>query len=99
RRHPDQHGRMIGSPRIHLRRVDTTNARARALAAAGAPHGTLVSACDQTAGRGRQGRAWTAPPGQALLCSLVVREPRRLLPLAAGAAVAATVGAQAQVKW
>lgn len=90
---------MIGSPRIHLRRVNSTNEFARALAGAGAPHGTLVTAREQTGGRGRQGRAWTAPPGQALLCSLVVREPPRLLPLTAGAAVAATVGAQARVKW
>jgi BirA family transcriptional regulator, biotin operon repressor / biotin---[acetyl-CoA-carboxylase] ligase len=90
---------MIGAPRIHLRRVDSTNELARGLAGAGAPHGTLVTAREQTAGRGRQGRAWTAPPGQALLCSLVVREPPRLLPLAAGAAVAATVGTQARLKW
>ncbi len=90
---------MTGSPRVHFRRVDSTNERARALAATGAPHGTLVTAREQTAGRGRQGRAWTAPPGQALLCSLIVREPPRLLPLAAGAAVACAVGAQARVKW
>jgi BirA family biotin operon repressor/biotin-[acetyl-CoA-carboxylase] ligase len=89
----------LGAPRLHLRRVDSTNERARALAAAGAPHGTLVTAREQTAGRGRQGRAWSAPPGQALLCSLILREPPRLLPLAAGAAVAATVGARARVKW
>ena len=37
--------------------------RAKELAAAGAPHGTLVTADEQSAGRGRQGRVWTAPPG------------------------------------
>jgi BirA family biotin operon repressor/biotin-[acetyl-CoA-carboxylase] ligase len=42
---------------------------------------------------------WTAPPGRALLCSLIVREPSRLLSLAAGVAVAQTVGAAALLKW
>jgi BirA family biotin operon repressor/biotin-[acetyl-CoA-carboxylase] ligase len=42
---------------------------------------------------------WTAPPGRALLCSLVLREPPRLLPLAAGVAVASVVGPQGRVKW
>jgi BirA family transcriptional regulator, biotin operon repressor / biotin---[acetyl-CoA-carboxylase] ligase len=91
--------RALGVPRLHLRRVDSTNARARDLAAAGAPHGTLVTAAEQTAGRGRQGRTWTALPGRALLCSLVIRQPARLLPLAAGVAVAEAAGDAAQLKW
>jgi BirA family biotin operon repressor/biotin-[acetyl-CoA-carboxylase] ligase len=77
----------------------STNERARELAAAGAPHGTLVTANEQTAGRGRQGRTWTAPAGRALLCSLVVRDPPRLLSLAAGVAVAEVAGAEAMLKW
>jgi BirA family transcriptional regulator, biotin operon repressor / biotin---[acetyl-CoA-carboxylase] ligase len=83
----------LGHPRLHLAHTTSTNDRARALAAAGAPHGTLVTAAEQTAGRGRQGRTWTAPPGRSLLCSIVVRDPPRLLPLAAGAAVAGAVDA------
>ena len=51
----------LGHPRLHLRSTDSTNERARALALAGAPHGTLVTAAEQTAGRGRQGRRWSAP--------------------------------------
>ena len=89
----------LGAPRLHLRRTGSTNDRARALAAAGAPHGTLVTAGEQTAGRGRQGRAWSAPPGAALLMSLVLRDPPRLLPLAAAVAVAEVVGPSAQIKW
>ena len=54
---------LLGTPRIHLRVTDSTNARARELAARGAPHGTLITAAEQTAGRGRQGRTWTAPAG------------------------------------
>jgi BirA family biotin operon repressor/biotin-[acetyl-CoA-carboxylase] ligase len=89
----------LGRPRLHLREVDSTNLRAKALAAAGAPHGTLVTATAQTAGRGRQGRTWTAPPGRTLLLSLVLREPARLLPLAAAAAVADLAGEGARIKW
>jgi BirA family biotin operon repressor/biotin-[acetyl-CoA-carboxylase] ligase len=92
-------GRPLGAPRLHLRRTGSTNDRARALAGAGAPHGTLVTAAEQTAGRGRQGRAWSAPPGAALLMSLVLRDPPRLLPLAAAVAVAEVVGPSAQIKW
>ena len=68
---------VLGHPRLHLRRTDSTSQRARALALAGAPHGTLVTAAEQTAGRGRQGRRWSAPAGRALLMSLVLRRRRR----------------------
>jgi BirA family biotin operon repressor/biotin-[acetyl-CoA-carboxylase] ligase len=89
----------LGRPRLHLRLTDSTNARARELAASGAPSGTLVTAREQTAGRGRQGRTWTAPPGRALLCSLIVRDPPRLLPLLAGVSVASVAGPAAMLKW
>ena len=89
----------LGRPRLHLRVTDSTNTRARDLALAGAPHGTLVTAGEQSAGRGRQGRTWTAPAGRALLMSLVLRDPPRLLPLAAAVAVADVCGESAQIKW
>jgi BirA family biotin operon repressor/biotin-[acetyl-CoA-carboxylase] ligase len=85
--------RTVGLPRLHLRRVDSTNLRARELATAGAPDGMVVTATHQDSGRGRQGRTWVAPPGRALLCSVIVREPLRLIPLASGVAVAETVEA------
>jgi BirA family biotin operon repressor/biotin-[acetyl-CoA-carboxylase] ligase len=89
----------VGRPRLHFREIGSTNDRARELAAAGAPHGTMVTAGVQTAGRGRQGRTWTAPPGSSLLMSLVLRESDALLPLRAGLAVAALAGDTAMVKW
>jgi BirA family transcriptional regulator, biotin operon repressor / biotin---[acetyl-CoA-carboxylase] ligase len=89
----------LGRPRLHLRETGSTNDRARELAAAGAPHGMLVTAGSQTAGRGRQGRAWAGPPGRALLMSLVLREAHPLLPLAAAVAVADAVGEEARIKW
>jgi BirA family biotin operon repressor/biotin-[acetyl-CoA-carboxylase] ligase len=91
--------RRLGHPRLHLRAVGSTNERARALAAAGAPHGSLVTADEQTAGRGRQGRTWVTPPGRALAASLVLRSVDALLPLRAGLAVAALAGPAARVKW
>ena len=91
--------RALGWPRLHLRHIDSTNARARELASRGAPHGTTVTASEQSAGRGRQGRTWVAPAGKALLLSVVIRDPSRLLPLAAGVATAEVVGPQARLKW
>jgi BirA family transcriptional regulator, biotin operon repressor / biotin---[acetyl-CoA-carboxylase] ligase len=89
----------LGHPRIHLRETTSTNERARALALAGAPHGTLVTAGVQTAGRGRQGRTGAAAPGSSLLLSLVLRELDPLLSLRAGLAVADLAGPAARVKW
>ena len=95
----------LGNPRVHHRRIGSTNEHARLLAAAGAPHGTLVTAAEQTAGHGRQGREWWAPPGDSLLMSLVLRWPNglpsapELLPLLAGVAVCEVVGSQARLKW
>jgi len=96
----------LGWPRLHLRRTDSTNERARELAAAGAPHGTLVTASEQTAGRGRQGRRWQAPANTALLASVLVRTgPATVpgVPFAAGLAVLDALDRvapiDAQLKW
>jgi BirA family biotin operon repressor/biotin-[acetyl-CoA-carboxylase] ligase len=101
----------LGHPRLHMRRTDSTNDRARALAIAGAPHGTLVTTSEQTAGRGRQGRRWSAPPGSSLLMSLLLSDqspggagsgnvgPPALLPLIAAVAVCDVAGENARIKW
>jgi BirA family transcriptional regulator, biotin operon repressor / biotin---[acetyl-CoA-carboxylase] ligase len=98
---------MFGSPHRHYRSTDSTNTRARELAAAGAPHGTIVTATEQTSGRGRQGRTWTAPPGKALLYSAILRpleEHHATLPLAVPLAVCETAeelnpNLECKVKW
>jgi BirA family biotin operon repressor/biotin-[acetyl-CoA-carboxylase] ligase len=80
----------FGNPHRHYRSTDSTNTRARELAAAGAPHGTVITADEQIAGRGRQGRTWTAPPDKALLYSAIVRpltDRHAMLPLAVPLAV------------
>jgi BirA family biotin operon repressor/biotin-[acetyl-CoA-carboxylase] ligase len=97
----------FGSPHRHFRSVGSTNTVARELAGAGAPGGTVVTAAEQTAGRGRQGRTWTAPPGSALLYSAVLRpleQRHSVLPLAAALAVCETAerlrpGIECGVKW
>jgi BirA family transcriptional regulator, biotin operon repressor / biotin---[acetyl-CoA-carboxylase] ligase len=90
---------MIGRPRVHYRSTDSTNERARELAVRGAPHGTLVTADVQTAGRGRQGRPWIAAPGTAVLMSVVLRRINGTLPLAAAVAVCEALPLRALVKW
>jgi BirA family biotin operon repressor/biotin-[acetyl-CoA-carboxylase] ligase len=86
----DKSAPRFGFPHHHYRSTDSTNTRARELAAAGAPHGTVVTAGEQSAGRGRQGRDWTAPPNKALLYSAIVRpleDRHAMLPLAVPLAV------------
>ena len=90
---------MIGSPRVHHRLTDSTNERAKELAIAGALHGTVVTADEQSAGRGRQGRAWTAPPRSAVLMSVVLRDLDETLPLSAAVAVCEAIPADAAIKW
>jgi BirA family transcriptional regulator, biotin operon repressor / biotin---[acetyl-CoA-carboxylase] ligase len=90
---------MIGTPRVHHRLTDSTNERAKELAAAGAPHGTLVTADEQSAGRGRQGRVWTAPARSAVLMSVVLRELSEVLPLTAAVAVCEALPVMAAIKW
>jgi BirA family biotin operon repressor/biotin-[acetyl-CoA-carboxylase] ligase len=96
----------FGRPRHHHRAVDSTNERARALAEAGAPSGTVVTADEQSAGRGRHGRTWSAPAGRALLYSGILADlgpSQSLLPLAVPLAVCEAVESLAPVpclvKW
>ena len=96
----------FGAPRRHYRITDSTNARARELASERAPSGTIVTAGEQTAGRGRRGRQWTAPAGKAVLCSAILSPldaRHALLPLAVPVAVceaAESLGPlECRVKW
>lgn len=53
--------------------TDSTNTQAKLLAEEGKPHGTLVCAERQTEGKGRRGRAWSSPPGEAIYMTLLLK--------------------------
>lgn len=100
--------RWLGQHIIFHERIGSTNDTAKQLADAGAPAGTVVIADEQTAGRGRMGRTWVAPPHSSLLMSLILRptlEPaqasRITMAVALGAceAIHAATGLDAQIKW
>lgn len=100
--------RWAGRQIVYLPSVDSTNRRARQLAAEGAPHGTLVIADEQTAGRGRRGRGWISPAGEGVFMSLILRpqshpsEVARLsmqTALAVALSIAQTTGLDARIKW
>ncbi len=95
-----------------LDEVTSTNSQAATLAQQGTPHGAVVVAETQTAGRGRLGRSWHSPPGKNLYCSLLLRAtPGRdqqtlwlsWIPLIAALAVSRAVqviaGLKPTVKW
>lgn len=64
-------------PLYFFHSLASTNDHARLLAEEGAPHGTLVTAEEQLAGRGRRGRRWVTRKGAALAISLVLRPGNR----------------------
>ena len=92
---------------VVLESTDSTNAYAMRLAASGAPEGTAVVACRQTAGRGRLGRSFFSPEGGVYL-SLILRpsaspQAALMLTVAAAAATAGSIellcGRQCGIKW
>jgi BirA family biotin operon repressor/biotin-[acetyl-CoA-carboxylase] ligase len=96
----------FGKPHLHHDRTDSTNERARELAIEGAGSGTVVTASEQTAGRGRQGRRWSAPRDTALLYSAILRPldlRHLLLPLAVPIAVCeaceSVAKVECKIKW
>ena len=100
--------RWAGHSIVSLKSVDSTNRYARALAAQGAPAGTLVVAEEQTAGRGRRGRGWISPAGEGIFMTLILRpqaHPSQVAglslqtALAVARAIARETGLDAGIKW
>ena len=99
----------LGRPMHLLASTPSTSDEAKHAAKRGAPHGATWVSEEQTAGRGRQGRAWTSPRGENLLFSVLLRvtcPPSRLPPLAIAAGLAvrdavaqAAPEAAARLKW
>lgn len=99
---------MIGRPVWRFTEVASTQDIAFRLAELGAPHGTIVRADYQTAGRGRQGRKWDAPAGLSLMFSVLLRPTCPLhelgsMSLAVGSVLADVFAshttAPVQIKW
>ncbi len=93
----------LGRPYLY----EETCESSQRLLAPGLPDGA-VAVCDvQTGGRGRLGRSWEAPPGSAILCSVLLLPPggRRTAELSlvgglsAAEAVERATGLAAQIKW
>jgi len=104
--------RLYGTPfarRIyHFFKTDSTNAVAMRLGEAGEPHGAVVLAEEQTAGRGRAGRSWTSEKSSGIYCSVLLRPPispahAPLLTLIAGLAArdaaAEDLDTQPDIRW
>lgn len=95
----------LGHDFRYVRETSSTMDLARDAAADGAPHGSLILAEEQTAGRGRRGRGFFSPPGGSLYFTLVLRPSREeyaRLPLAVPLAVCracAHEGVDARIKW
>jgi BirA family transcriptional regulator, biotin operon repressor / biotin---[acetyl-CoA-carboxylase] ligase len=96
--------------RWRVERVESTgstNADLVDAARAGAPDGLVLVTDHQTAGRGRLGRSWQAPPGASILVSVLLRPPlgaalhgaTQALGLAARAACTDIAGVTPDVKW
>jgi BirA family transcriptional regulator, biotin operon repressor / biotin---[acetyl-CoA-carboxylase] ligase len=105
-------GRIVPRLRFHdvrwVDETDSTNSRLLDEARAGAPEGVVLVADHQTAGRGRLGRRWEAPPGSSLLVSVLLRpdvllRQAHLVTMAAGLAASdaceAVTGVRPGLKW
>jgi BirA family biotin operon repressor/biotin-[acetyl-CoA-carboxylase] ligase len=88
---------------IYYPEVDSTNIRARELAAQGYPEGTIVAAETQTNGKGRRGRSWYSAPNQGIYFSVILRPMVPLrdiskISLVAALAVAETIETELNLK-
>lgn len=88
--------------------IDSTNTRAKALAAQGAVHGTLVCARSQTGGRGRFGRRFHSPDATGIYMSLILRPKlpaemavmiTSMTAVAVARAIERLADVQVQIKW
>lgn len=100
--------RSLGRPLHLFAELASTNTTAFMLADSGAPHGTVVLAEAQTAGKGRLGRQWISPPHLNIYCSLILKDPKLArhvswIPLVTGLALVEAVrracGIGISLKW
>lgn len=101
-------GALVGSALLCLDAIDSTNTECKRQAMSGAAEGLVVTAEEQTGGRGRRGREFQSPRGKGLYLSALFRpdlEPERVSDFTAWVAVAVCDGIEAccgirpQIKW
>ena len=94
--------------RYHFETIDSTNLKVKELAAAGAEHGTLVTADTQYAGIGRRGRGWSSEKEAGIYMSMLLRpeiEANKasmltlIAALAVETAIAENLHCQPMIKW
>lgn len=99
--------KWAGKKVVYFDEVDSTNTRAKELGGQDAPHGTLVVADKQNAGKGRRGRQWTSPSGESIYMTILLRpdmDPSKApqLTLVMAMSVAQAIKEEnldAQIKW
>jgi len=98
----------LGKKIVHYFLTGSTNTVAMGLAANGAPHGTVVLAEEQSAGRGRFGRIWYSEKSTGIYCSIILRpnlspSAAPILTLLAGLAghhaIRKTTGLVTDIRW
>ncbi|WP_373897150.1 biotin--[acetyl-CoA-carboxylase] ligase [Haloimpatiens sp. FM7315] len=99
--------KYMGRNIMYFETIDSTNIKAKKLAAEGVLEGTVVIAEEQTEGKGRLGRSWISPKNKGIWMSLILRpdiNPMKvsmITEVAAAAAVKAIedMGVKAYIKW
>ena len=100
--------KWMGQNCVCLEQVDSTNTRAKQLAEEGAPEGTLVTAEEQTGGKGRRGRSWAASGGENIMMTLLLRPGIRpehasrltlLMAMAVAEGIRKVTGLSSGIKW
>jgi len=101
-------GCLVGRKLLCLDTIDSTNTECKRQAVAGTAEGLVVTAEEQTGGRGRRGRSFQSPRGGGLYLSALLRpklEPGQVRDFTAWVAVAvcdgieACCGVRPQIKW
>lgn len=100
--------KWAGQRLIFFESTGSTNPDAKRFAEEGAPHGTIVAADRQTAGKGRRGRAWESPSGKSIYFTIVIRPsfaPDKasmitlVMALAVAEAIHGVTGLDTGIKW
>ncbi len=100
--------KWAGKKIYYFDETGSTNTDAKRFAEEGEPHGTIVVADKQTAGKGRRGRGWQSPSGTSVYFTILLRPDFRpdkasmltlVIALSVAEAIEELAGIDAQIKW